>query len=158
MYYRAIYSTIDHGAPFNILNRPGTLTVTAGPTCGIAFAKKLHTDSLKSFQLYQLIQWALIQHIIGAIEPKYLITICNRITGQVLLEICMLILHLFSIYGEIMLQQSRNKYDGVEQVRYDISELIDTVSEEVDDVAEILDIADRPYSPQQISDLGYINF
>ena len=67
----------------------------------IALAKTLHKEALKVLQAYQLIQCALVQQVLDFIEDKYLMTLRNRITGQVSVEIRTLVLHLFRIYRKI---------------------------------------------------------
>ena len=47
-------------------------------------------------------------------EDKHIMTLRNRITGQVPAEIRVLVLHLLRIYGKITPQQLRAKYDIVE--------------------------------------------
>ena len=84
-----------------------------------------------------LIQRALVQQVLEAIEPMYLSSLRNQITGQVPSEIRDLILHLFHVYGKITLQQLKSKYDTVEGLNYSIDEPIDVIFPAIEDLLEI---------------------
>ena len=101
-------------------------------------------------------QRALVQHILEAIDSKYLSAISNRVTCQVSVEIRALILHLFRIYGKITPQQLRVKREAVEQMDYTIDEPISIIFDAVEDLVKIVELDGRPYSPDQIVDIGYI--
>ena len=67
----------------------------------IALAKTLHNESVRTFQSYQLIQRALVHQVLEVAEDKYLSSLRNLITGQVMSNIIDLILHLFCVYRKI---------------------------------------------------------
>ena len=74
----------------------------------------MHDEALENFHSYQLVQLALVQQVLEAIETKYMSTLRNRITGQVPSDIRNLILNLFRIDVKITPQQLRTRYDNVE--------------------------------------------
>ena len=151
------YATLAHMQPFVPPVHPGVLQVDLPATqFEIALAKTLHDENVRTFQSYLLIQRALVQQVLEAIEPKYLSSLRNRITGQVPSEIRDLILHLFRVYGKITPQHLKSKYDAVEALNYSIDEPIDVIFSAVEDLLEIGELAGRPYSPQQIVDLGFL--
>ena len=75
---------------------------------------------------------------------------------QVLSDIRSLILHLFQIYGKITPQQLSTRYDNVEKIEYNLEEPTDIIFDAVEDLLEIGELSGRPYSAQQIFDLGCI--
>ena len=75
---------------------PGIFNVVHPTTqYGIVLDKTLHNKEVRTFQSYQLIQRALIQKELEAVEDKYLSNLRNRITEQVPSDIRYLVLHLF---------------------------------------------------------------
>ena len=122
----------------------------------IALLKVQHEENLKNFSEYQLVQRALIQQVLEAIDGKYLTRMRNRVTGQVPTDIRLLIMSLFTIYGKISAHKLKEKYDAVATMPYDIVEPIDTIFDAVDDLREIAELANRPYTATQMVDLGYI--
>ena len=128
---------------------PGSLQILHPDTYyEISLAKTLHDEGVRNFQSYLLIQCALVQQVLEAVEDKYLSCLRNSITGQVLSDIRDLILYLFRVYGKITLQQFKSKYDAIESVQYSIDELIDVVILAVEDSIDIDELVGRPYSPQ----------
>ena len=151
------YATLAPMTPFVIPVHPGPLRVVHGATqYEIALAKTMHEESTQTFQTYQLVQRALVQQVLEAIETKYLSSIRNRVTGQVPAEIRALVLHLFRIYGKITPQQLRGKREAVEQMDYKIDEPIAIIFDAIEDLVEIAELAGRPYTADQIVDIGYI--
>ena len=151
------YATLAPTTPFITPVHPGILTVPAGATqYAIAFAKTQHDELMRVFSEYQLVQRATIQQVLEAINPKYVKRLRNRITGQVPTDIRLLMMSLFAIYGRISANNLKEKYDSVATMSYDINEPISLIFDAVDDLREIAELAIRPYSNQQMVDLGYI--
>ena len=76
--------------------------------------------------------------------------------GQVPAEMRALILHLFRLYGKITNQKLRAKRETIEQMDYKIDEPIAIIFDALKDLVEIAELAGRPYSVDQIVDIGYI--
>ena len=153
----ATYATLAPMTPFITPTHPGTLTVPAGATqYAIALIKTQHDEALRIFSEYQLVQRATIQQVLEAIDPKYVTRLRNRVTGQVPTDIRFLFMSLFSIYGKISANNLKDKYDNVATMSYDIDEPISIIFEAVDDLREIAELANKPYTDQQMVDLAYI--
>ena len=112
--------------------------------------------SLLTFHSYQLVQRALVQQVLDAIDHKYLFTLRNRTTWQVPADIRSLILHLFCIYNKISPQKLRTRYDKIEGMEYKMEEPIDIILDAIEDLVDIGELVGRPYSPEKFVDLGYI--
>ena len=63
---------------------------------------------------------------------------------------------LFQIYGRISANDLKTKYDTVATMSYDLDKPIDAIFNAVDDLREIAELALKPYTNQQMVDLGYI--
>ena len=143
--------------PFITPVKLGPLRVAEGATqYQISLTKTLHEKATQTFQTYQLVQRALVQQVLEAIDSKYLSSICNRVTDQVPDEIHELILHLFRLYGKITPQHLRATREAVEQMNYTTDEPISIIFDAVEDLVEIAELVGRPYSPDQIVNIGYI--
>ena len=80
----------------------------------------------------------------------------NRITGQFSTDIRLLMMSLFQIYGKISANNLTDKFDNVATISYNIDETISVIFDAVDDLREISELANRPYTNQKMVDLGYI--
>ena len=102
------YATLAPMQPFVPPVHPGILQVDLPATqFEIALAKTVHDENVRNFQSYLLVQRALVQQVLEAINEKYLSSLRNRITEQVPSEIRDLILHLFRVYGKITPQETQ---------------------------------------------------
>ena len=96
------YATLAPMQPFKPLFHPGIFQVDLPATqFEISLAKTLHNENVRPFQSCLLIQHALVQQVLEAINEKYLSSLRNQITGQVPSDIRDLILHHFCVYGKI---------------------------------------------------------
>ena len=96
------------------------------------------------------------QQVLDNVEDKCLSFLCNRITGQVSLDIGHLILHFFLVYGKITPQKLISKYDSVQAFQYSIEELTDVTFPAVEDLIKISELKGRSYFLQHIVDIGYL--
>jgi len=153
----ANYATLVSMTPFVPPVNPGVLHVASLATqYQIALAKIQHEEALKYFAKYQLVQRGLIQHVLEVIDHKYLTHLRNRVTGQVPKDIRELLVSLFRIYSKITANQLKDKYDDVYTMSYDIVDPIDVILNDADDLRKISKLSQRPYTPHQIADIGYI--
>ena len=75
------YATLAPTQPFKPPAHPGIFQIKHPATqYEIALAKTLHDESVRTFHSYQLIQHALIQQVLEAVEDKYLSSLRNQIT------------------------------------------------------------------------------
>ena len=70
------------------------------------------------FRDYALMQRALIQHLVNAIDNKYLPSMQNRITGQLPADVRVILFRLFSIYGKIKPEMIMEKKNEVENYSF----------------------------------------
>ena len=74
--------------PFAIPTQPIVLAIAHLATqYEIALSKTLHDEHMHIFTNYQLVQRALIEKFLGAIERKFVIYFRNRVTEQILMDI-----------------------------------------------------------------------
>ena len=153
------YATLAPMTPFIIPTHPDILQVNPGVTqYAIALAKIQYDESIKQFSEYQLIQRSLLQQVTEAIDGNYITCLRNWVTGKVPTDIRKLILSLFMIYGKFSTKKIRENFDDVATMQYDITDPIDIIFNEVDNLREIAELAMRPYTEVQLVDRGYIIF
>ena len=104
------YATLAPMTPFVPPVHQDDLTVPPMATqYQISLAKFQHENALQVFNQYQLVQMALIQQVLEAINAKFLTRLRNRVIGQVSIDIRDLIMSLFCIYGKISANQLQEK-------------------------------------------------
>ena len=89
------------------------------------------------YHLYLLVQQAIIQQFLDAIESKYLTCLHNRLIGQVPSIIYALIFQLLQVYGKITPKILWEQYDAVASMSYNIDEPINIIYSSIDDLCEI---------------------
>jgi hypothetical protein len=82
----------------------------------------------------------------------------NRTTGQYSTDICVVLQHLFATHGKITPQQVKAKEMSTYNMRYDISQPVDTVFNTIDDLADLAEHALAPMTHQQMIDMAYVIF
>jgi len=143
--------------PFVHPVHPGTLTIAptlTGPQ--IAAAKQTYEDAVKIHRECIALERALIQQTVEAIDKEYLQATRNRQTGQYATHIRDLLQYLFSTYGNITPTDLDLKADQVKKLTYDITNPIDSIFNEIEELSEYAEAAETPYSPNQLIDIGYI--
>jgi len=136
---------------------PGTVTVPPNLTqYEISLLKMQYDDAMRTYHLYLLVQCALIQQVLDAIESKYLTRICNRLTGYVPNDIRALHFQLFQAYGVKTPKNSCERYEKLASMQYNIDEPINIIYTSVNNLREIAEMAGTPYTPEQLVDLGYM--
>jgi len=107
------------------------------------------------FQSYQLIQITLIQQVLEAIDGRYLSCLRNRVTIQAPNNIRSLILNVFLLYSNITPQQLNVK-KSIENMKDQLLEPINVIFLAVEDLQGSVELAGRPFTPQEIVDIGYL--
>eukprot|EP00957_Ditylum_brightwellii_P104554 7966719-Ditylum_brightwellii.AAC.1 len=74
----------------------------------------------------------LIQHIVDAIDPKFLTAIQDPVTHQITLSLPDIIEHLFDNYGDVTAEELRDLRKQVEQLPYHPVEPVDTIFTKID--------------------------
>ena len=153
----AQYQLIAPGTPFIPPPQPRPLVINPTDTqYQIMIAKTMYETALREHQAYVLLQRSLIALVQEAIQSKYTNAVRNRITGQLPGDIRLLKNHLFSTYGKINGQELQQKYDDTIKLPYSITDPIDDIFNAVEDLCEIAEFAESPYSPRQQVNIGYL--
>ena len=76
--------------------------------------------------------------------------------GQVPNDVQALLFQLFQAYGKTTPKNLRERYEKVVSMQYSIDKPIKIVYTSVDDLREIAEMAGKPYTPDQLVDLGYM--
>jgi len=71
-------------------------------------------------------------------------------------DIHMFLFQLFQVYGKITPKDPQERYDAVASMLYKMYEPIDVIYASINDLREIVEMADKPYTLEQLADLGYI--
>ena len=151
------YQTVAPGTPFVAPSAPGALVIDPAATqYQIMIAKTQHDTALQEHQAYVLLQRSVIAQVQAAIEDKYTNAIRNRITGQLPGDIRVLKNHLFNTYGKINENELQEKYDSTLKMSYNISDPINDIFNAVEDLCEIAELANDPYSERQQVKIGFL--
>jgi hypothetical protein len=156
----ARYTALPNSLPWATPGNPGPFAPPAIGTAGpqIDAAKDVWKDLKQTFELCQATEKALIAQIFEMIDPIYLRALLNRATGQYSVSIRALVTHLFNTYGKITPQQVKAKEMGLYNMHYDISQPVDTIFNNLDDLSELAEHAGSPMTDQQRVDLAYVIF
>ena len=151
------YATLAPRTPFIVPVHPGVLQVPPNSTqYQIALAKSQHDESVRVYREYTLMQRALISQLVSSIDEIYLSGMRNRITGQLPGDIRAIMLNLFAIYGKIRPEYILERKTEVETLTFNLSDPIDTIWNKIEDLAELAELALRPFSDQQLTDFAFI--
>ena len=64
--------------------------------------------------------------------------------------------HLFDTYGKINENEIQTKYDETTKLTYNVSDPIDDIFNPVEDLCEIAELENCPYSARQQVNIGYL--
>jgi hypothetical protein len=156
----ARYTALPHAIAWITPGNPGAFAPPPAPATGpqIEAAKDVWRELKRTFETSQASEKALIAQIVESIDSIYLRALLNRATGQYSTSIRALLLHLFTTYGQITPQQVKSTEMDLYNMHYEISQPVDTVFNQIDDLAELADHANSPMSQQQMIALAYVIF
>jgi hypothetical protein len=155
----ARYTALAHTVPFITPSNPGPFVPpVAGTGPQIEAAKDVWKELQQTFEICQATEKVLIAQIAETIDPVYLQALLNRATGQYSYSIRALLLHLSTTYGRITPQQVKAKEMELLNMHYDISQPVDNVFNNIDDLSDLAETANSPMSSQQMIDLAYVIF
>jgi hypothetical protein len=125
---------------------PSLLQIPAGTTSPMATTlKEAHQEATRLFREVQGVEAALIQQIIKAVDPAYLLAlrdhISNSLNGRTVSEVFE---HLRSTYGRVPVQMLDDRAEELRKTEYDPTQAIDIVFTTVDN---FLDLAALGYQP-----------
>eukprot|EP00957_Ditylum_brightwellii_P103968 7921723-Ditylum_brightwellii.AAC.1 len=149
------YAGIPGAATYVYPLNPGQLTVTATSTqAQIAQLHDQHEEALHLCCEVTNIECTFIQQFIKAIDAKYLSAIRNLVTNKITQSIPCIFSYLFDAYGDISPAQLQELCNQVENFFFDTHKPVDTIFTEINQLADLADIAHNPISePQKI---GYV--
>ena len=113
------YELIPNTVPYVRQQHPGALNIANNATqYQIAIAREQHHENLRLFREIQAVERALIQQIVGAIDPKYLRALRNSATQQINKTIPEIFTHLFETYGDITTEDLASFRKRLEDLRF----------------------------------------
>ena len=150
------YALISN-APFVRPNHPGPLVIPPGQTqAQIKALEDQHREALRVFNEVLGVEANLRQQIVSAIEAPYLKAIRNRHSNAINMTVNDIFTqHLYLTYGDIDPQQLQDNYDKVATMTYDVSFPPDTVYECIEDLMDMSEAANAPFTERQCVNLGY---
>ena len=153
----ATYATIPNTQPYQRPNAPGNINIPANATqYQIAQLQEQHAEDTCLLREVLAVEPTLIQQIVAAVEPKYLKSLRDPITNKITCTIPEILTHLFDAYGHVTPTELYELKQKVEQMQFSPQEPIDTLITEVDDLADVADLAGSPLTDRQRVDMAYI--
>ena len=100
----------------------------------------------------------IFQQIVTAVEPKYLQALHTPGTNKLNHTLPQIFTHLFDTYGDVSPSELRDLTQRIEALSLPLSEPIDTIFSEIDNVASIAEIAGAPMTATQKINMACILF
>jgi hypothetical protein len=142
--------------PFERPVHPGVLVIAPQASRHVIDATTAaHKEELRVFHEVRGVERALIQQLVIAIEPQYIVALRNRTTGQFTGTILQIIQSLRTTYGNIAPAALQKLEDDTKALVFDVVTPIDTIYNQVEDLAEYSEIANAPISQVQTMNIAY---
>jgi hypothetical protein len=153
----ATYTGIPGAAAYMHPLNPGQLTVTSTATqAQITQLWDHHEEALCLFWEVTNVEHTLIQQIVKKIDAKYLNAIRNLVTNKITQTIPSIFSYLFDAYGDVSPSQLQDLQNQVKTFLFDPHEPVDTISTEINQLADLEEIADNLISELQKIDYVYL--
>ena len=153
----ARYAALPLSAPWVTPVNPGNFTSPAGATGPqIEAARDMYRQRLRTYELFQATEKALIAQVVEAIDTIYLRAKWNRATGQYTGSIRAILLHLFTTYGKITPMDVQVKEQAVSNMAYAIMQPVDVVFDAIEDLADLAETGLSPIPSQKMVDMAYL--
>jgi hypothetical protein len=173
---QAVYSNLSDGAhghlalvlsahtyglltavPFVRPVHPGTLAIPDQTTAAMTTVmKEEHHEQVRLFREVQGVEKALIQQIVRAVEPPYLIALRDRNSNSLMGTAHSILDHLQQVYGRISPQMLDTREQELKDLTYNPKNPIDTVFNAVDDLADFARLGNQPLTDRQVISKAYI--
>ena len=151
------YARIPNTQPYARPAAPGPLVPIPGATqFQIQQQRDAHAEETHLFREVLAVERTLIQQIVAAVEPKYLKALRDPVTNKINRTIPDILSHLFNAYGHVTAQELYDLKHKVETMNFQPTEPVDTLITEIDDLADIAELAGSPITDKQRVDIGYI--
>ena len=156
----ARYQPLPHTIPWVTPGNPGPFAPPAGTGPQIEAARDVWRSLKQEFDVCQATDKALTAQLVDSIDPIYMRSMLNRVTGQYNGGIRAIVSELFFTYGKITPQQIKAKEMSVYNMHYDIVLPVDTVFNSIDDLSDLAEhaMSPSPMTEQQRIDLAYVIF
>ena len=152
-----VYAGVPNAAPFDRPVAPGPLNVPAGATqYQIQQLRDEHSEAVRVFKEVLAVERVLIQQIVAALDAKYIKALRDPITNKITRTIPDIFSHLFDAYGHVTPTELYELKQKVESMQFAPQEPVDTLITEIDDLADIAELANSPITDRQRVDMGYI--
>lgn len=150
------YALISDTA-FERPNHPGQVEYTRNATGPqIAATDAQHAEEIRVFREVLGVEAALRQQLVGAIEDKYLMAIRNRNTNAIVMPVHDIIMtHLYPNYGDIDPHRLQEEEEKVKNTVYDVTFPPDTIYMIIEDLMDLAEAAEAPFSQRQAVMIGY---
>ena len=151
--YASLANTVPWVTPVN----PGDyIHPTTGTGPQIEAGRNEWRDAHKIFALCQATEKALISQVIESIDPICLRALLNRTTGQYAANLRDVLTHLYNKYGEITPHQVWAKENAIRNMVFDLSMPVDSVFDAIDELADLAEQAQTPWSHQHMMALAFM--
>lgn len=135
---------------------PGPLVLPNNPTAAqIRTLTEMHKETLRVFQEVNGVANALTQQLVSAIDDIYLQPLRNRVTNSIDREIGQILTYFKNKYGKVKQLTLQQETIRVQTMTYNPLDPIETVYNEIEDLAELAEAAQTPFSQDQIVSMGY---
>eukprot|EP00957_Ditylum_brightwellii_P203305 15334108-Ditylum_brightwellii.AAC.1 len=153
--YSSITGTAVYVRPMHL----GPLNLTLGMTqYQITQAQDHHQEALQIFREIIAVEMALKQQIVGAIKAKYPKAVQSSITQQINCTIPDIFTYLFDTYGDDTPQALQTLQGNVKAMHFDPTEPVDNIFTEINDLADIADLAKDPITERQKYPLDILSY
>lgn len=154
---QATYLTIPDAEEFQRPGNPGTFRVQGTPTAAqLAQQKADWEENMRLFREVNAVERSLVQQIVAAVDKSYLKSLRNNLTKKINKEIPEILNHLFNSYGKISPADLVTMKKRVQDYDLDPTKPIDILLSEIDDLADICDIAKNAMTRQQKIEMAYV--
>jgi len=152
----SVYNAMPDTAPYN---RPALPILQISPTDTqfiLAQARHQFSEDMREYREVNAVERSIIQQIVAAVEPLYIRALRDRSSNKIKKSIPTILKHLFDNYGDVTPKELQELSARVKNMTFDPVDPIDGVFIEIDDLENIAEMAENPYSEQQKIDMGFI--
>ena len=153
----AVYSNVPNSQPYIRPVAPPALAVQPNATqFQIQQARDVRAENVRLFREVLAVERTLIQQIVAALDAKFLKALREPVTHKITKTIPEILTYLFNAYGYVTPTELYELKNKVETMQFSANEPVDTLTTEIDDLADIADLAESPISDRQRVDIGYL--
>jgi hypothetical protein len=117
--------------------------------------ERTYKEALRLFHEVRGVERALMQQVVSAVEPQYLMAMRNRTTGQFTVTIFQLLQYLLTVYGKIAPSQLLHLEQETKSLAYDPITPVDVVINQVENLVEYGEMAHCEFTMAQTINIAY---